>query len=364
MKSYNHLFERLIDENNIRLAIKNASKNKHNRPVVQEKLKDIDKLVKYIQYILINNLFKPRKHKVKIILDGSSKKEREIIQPDFCPEQIIHHAVINVLKSIFMKGMYYYSCGSVPDRGGMHGKRYIEKAVKNDPVNTQYVAKLDIKKYFKNIKHDILKAMLKKIIHDKRFLNVLFIIIDSYPNGLPLGYYTSQWFANFYLQGLDWFIKQILKIKYYVRYMDDMVLLSKTKDQLKYAVCAIRFYLFKKLGCFIKENEQIFPLAENRSSHARCIDFMGYKFFRNYTLLRKTLALRIIRKTNRVKIKRKRTWYDALQLTAYFGWIKHTDTYKKVYKKRFTDNKIYMNENKKIISFHSRMKEQLVLMAA
>lgn len=363
MKSYNHLYEKLVNENNIRLAIKNASKNKRKRKIVQECLKDEEKLVHDTIYILDNDLFKPRDHKVKIINDGPSHKQREIIQPDFQNEQIVHHAIINVLSPIFMKGMYEYSCGSLPGRGAHHGKKYIEKVIRKDKENTQYVAKMDVKKFFKNVKHNILKSMLRKLIHDERFLNILFIIIDSYEDGLPLGYYTSQWFANFYLTVLDRFIKHTLKIKYYVRYMDDMVLFAKSKEILHKAVLLINIFLKEKLGCWLKENYQIFPFAETRKDNARCVDFMGFKFYRNYTILRKHLMFKMCRKVNKIKKKAKQTWYDSVQLMSYYGYIKYTDTYDSLFKPRVIDKGIYISDTKKIISFHAKQQNKLQLAA-
>lgn len=133
MKSYNHLFEKIIDEDNIRLAIYEAAKKKKKRKDVQNVLNNIEYHIKKIKYILENNLFKPRKHRPKIIDDGFAHKKREIIQPDFKYEQIIHHCVMQVLIPIFSKSLYKYTCGSIPNRGIPYGKKHIEKCIKPDP---------------------------------------------------------------------------------------------------------------------------------------------------------------------------------------------------------------------------------------
>lgn len=356
MKSYNHLFEKLIDPEIIRQAIYNASNHKTSRDIVKNVLNNINYYIYKTIYILKNNLFKPRKHKSKIISDGPSQKEREIIQPDFAFEQIIHHAVMIILKPIFMKGMYEYNCGSIPKRGNMYGKRYIERIIKKDYKNTQYVSKLDIKKFFQNVDNNILKNKLAKIIHDKRFLNILFIIIDSYENGIPLGYYTSQWFANFYLATLDRYIKQTLRIKYYIRYMDDIVLFADIKEILHDANIKIMNFVKYNLGLTIKQNYQIFKLAHKKYKHMheRFLDYMGYRFYRQYTTLRKSIMLKLTRKVNKIKKKTNRTWYDYTQLMSYYGWIKHTDTYNSLFKKALTNNKIYIKNAKNVISFHSK----------
>ena len=328
MKSYNHLFEKIIDSENIRKAIRQSSKRKRDRKVVQQVLQNEDHYIKVIQDILTNDKFTIRKHTPKIIDDGFQHKQRKIIQPDYKYEQIIQHALMQVLIPIFERGMYTYSCGSIPNRGNSYGKKYIEKIIKKDKINTQYVLKIDIKKFFENIDHEILKKKLERIIHDKKVLKVLYTIIDSYDDGLPLGYYTSQWFANFYLQELDCFIKQNLRVKYYIRYMDDMVLFASNKEELYYAKEAIESFVNLKLNLELKSNYQIFKLAKNKNDSGRCLNFMGYKFYIDKTILRKNIMLKTTRKISKILKKNKCTWYDATQLMSYYGWIKNTNSYK------------------------------------
>lgn len=360
MKSYNHLFEKIIDVENIRKAIHQSSKRKKTRREVQQVLNNEDYYIQVVRYLLINDKFNIRKHVPKIIDDGFQHKQRKIIQPDYKYEQIVQHALMQVLIPIFKKGMYEYCCGSIPKRGNSHGKKYIEKVIKKDKVNTKYVLKIDIKKFFDNIDHDILKNKLKRIIHDEKTLNLLYKIIDSYDKGLPLGYFTSQWLANFYLQDLDYFIKQTLGIKYYVRYMDDMVLFASNKEELHYARKAIENYIATKLNLKLKHNYQVFRIANNKKDNARCLNFMGYKFYMEKTILRKNIMLKTTRKIRKILKKKKCTWYDATQLMSYYGWIKHTNSYT-FFTEFFTDNKLYINELKKKVSNHQKylnMKEE------
>lgn len=359
MKSYNHLFEKITDEDNIRLAIHNASKKKKKRKDVQQVLNNIDYHIKKVKYILENNLFKPRKHRPKIIDDGFAHKKREIIQPDFKYEQIVHHCVMQVLIPIFSKSLYAYTCGSIPKRGNSYGKKYIEKCIKSDPVNTQYIGKLDIKKFFKNVNLTILKQKISKIIHDSKALKLIYTIIDSYDNGLPLGFFTSQWFANFFLQDLDYYIKQQLEIKYYVRYMDDMVLFADSKEKLHDAVHSIQQYLKNILDLELKSNYQVFKLAKNKKDHARALSFMGFVFYTCKTTIRKNIMLKGTRKIGRIKKKGKCTWYDAVQLMSSYGWIKHSNTYG-MFNKYYTQNNIYIGDLKYKISKHQKtLNEQM-----
>lgn len=191
-----------------------------------------EKYINKLQYLLTTKTYVIPKHRPIKILDTSSRKERTIIKPYYCYEQILHHAIVMTLKPMFMHGMYEYNCGSVPGRGGTYGKKYIEQYIRKNPAEIKYCVKLDIHHFFQSIPHDRLKALLHKKIRDPDMLWLLDYLIDSYEDspgrGIPLGYYTSQWLANFYLQGLDHYIKE-LGAKGYVRYMDDMVFSDGTK---------------------------------------------------------------------------------------------------------------------------------------
>ena len=136
------------------------------------------------------------------IYDGITRKQRTIIVPKY-KEQIVHHMVINVLNPIFIHGMYEHSYGSIPGRGAHKGMKLIKKWIKHDAKNIKYCLKMDIRKFFDSVPHDSIKEKFTLLIHDKKFINLLYEIIDVIDNGLPLGFYTSQWFANWYLQDLD-----------------------------------------------------------------------------------------------------------------------------------------------------------------
>ena len=127
MKSYNHLFEKLIDYDNLYKAILNAARNKKDRPDVKKVLNKINRYIYRLQDILSEGKLKIRKHKAVKINDGINAKKRLIIKPDFIFEQIIHHALVQVLSPIFLKSMYVWSCGSLPKRGGLYGKKYLKK---------------------------------------------------------------------------------------------------------------------------------------------------------------------------------------------------------------------------------------------
>ena len=316
MKSYNHLYEQFISEDNIKLAITNACKHKASRKRFRELKENPDKNIKWIRHYAEN--FKNCYHKPIVIYDGIQRKKRTIIVPKF-KEQIVHHMVVNVLKPIFMKSMYEHSYGSIPKRGATLGRKRIEKWLK-DRKNTKYCLKMDIKKYFDSIPHTLIKQRSAELIHDERFLNVLLEIVNVNDKGIPLGFYTSQWFANWYLTDLDHYIKEQIGAKYYIRYMDDMIIFGSNKRKLHRMKDDIEREL-SKLGLELKENWQVFPLE------CRNLDFMGFRFFRNRVTLRKSILRKARRKALRIHNKDKPTLHDAKQMLSYLGWIKQTDTY-------------------------------------
>ena len=160
-------------------------------------------------------------------------------------------------------------------------------------------------------------------------LNLLFRIIDATEIGLPLGFYTSQWFANFYMQTVDHFIKEKLGAKYYIRYMDDMVIFGANKKELHRTRDSIAVYLWHELGLEMKENWQVyrFSYIKDGKEHGRDLDFMGFRFYRNRTVLRRNIMLKSTRKAKKLSKKDKATIYDIRQMMSYLGWLDYTDTY-------------------------------------
>lgn len=363
MKSYNHLFEKIINYNNLKTAIYNSSKRKRKRADVRRVFENMDKYIKKIQRLLTERTYKIQPHNAIRIFDGSSHKERLIIQPKYIFEQIIHHAVAQVLQPILMKGMYDFSCGSIPKRGGHYGKRYIEKFIKrHNNSEIKYCLKLDITHYYQSVDVNILKEKLRKIIHDEDALYVIDLILDSnkaiYNNteidmGLPIGYYTSQWFANFYLQEFDHFVKEQLHAKCYVRYVDDIVMFGRNKKQLHKDFERIKEYLAEH-HLQIKPNWQIFRFdyIKDGQRRGRPLDYMGFRFYRDKTTLRRSIMLKATRKANKIKNKKSLTWFDSSQILSYLGWFIHTDTYN-VYKK-FIRPYVNVSVCKKVLSIRQQ----------
>ena len=323
MKTYKHLMEQIASEENIRAAILNASKRKRNRKDVKEVLEHIDYHVAAVQKILLSGNYKARVDEVCIVNEGTHHKVRRIRKPHFKYDQIIHHCIIQVLQPLLTAPMYEYSCGSIPTRGAHYGKKSIEKWLSNDIKNTKYVFKMDIKHFYESIDQNVLKAMLRQKIKDKQAIALIEAVIDGCEKGLPLGNYTSQWFANFMLTPLDHYIKEQLHAKYYIRYMDDIVIFGGNKKELHKMHLAIEKYLKDNLHLRIKENWQVFRFEYK--GKGRPLDFMGWQFYREKTILRKSIFIRIMRKAK--KVGKHTTIKGAQGMVSYMGYIKHTDSY-------------------------------------
>lgn len=322
MKSYNHLWEQLVDKNNIISGIVNAASGNMKRDELKRMKANPEQYVNEIKNILEDYEIQP--HTPKQINDGITAKIRTIVVPTV-REHIVQHCVMNILKPIFMKGMYEHSYASTPGRGCHRGRKQIEKWLKKDPENMKYCLKLDIRKYFESIDQTVLLKKLATKIHDKKFLDLLTKIVHTADSGLPLGFYTSQWFANWLLQGLDHYIKEGLKAKFYIRYMDDMVIFDADKTRLHQIKDSIKEFL-SQMGLKLKPNWQIFKLADK--SRGRPLDFMGFKFFTYKITLRKSILRKARRKALAIKHKGHYTIYDARQMLTYLGWLKYSNTYR------------------------------------
>lgn len=247
-------------------------------------------------------------------------KERLIFRLPYYPDRITHHAIMNIMEpiwtNIFIKQTY--SC--IKDRG-IHNVAYdLKKVLNMYPEQTKYCLKMDIRKFYPSIDHNILyNDILTKKIKDKKLLTLLKEIIYS-ADGVPIGNYLSQFFANLYLTYFDHWVKEELKCKFYFRYTDDIVILSDNKDYLHNVLVSIKTYLKEVLKLKLKPNYQIFPVV------SRGIDFVGYKFFHTHTLIRKSIKIRLFRLIAKYKKKKISRTELKRRIQAYLGWLKYCDS--------------------------------------
>lgn len=380
MKTVKNLWKDIITDENIEASFYEASKGKRKRDDVSKILNNIDYHVSVVKKMLIETTkndttkgYVPRISSQTIINEGSRKKLRKIDKPKFKYDQVVHHAVMRQLSKHIIKSMYAHVYGSVPKRGAHSGKNTIEKWLKNDVKGTKYCAKLDIRHFYESVNHDVIKKLMNKKIKDDYLKEVLSRIIDCHIDktivfknddgtekcvntGLPLGFYTSGWIGNWLLQSLDYFIKQNLRVKYYIRYMDDMVLFGPNKKKLRNDVKEIERFLNEKLCLLLKYNHQVFRFdcysKKKKKQIGRPLDFMGFVFYRNRTVLRKSILLKITRKANKISKKKKVSWRDATSMMSYMGYISNTNSYNVFVE--YIKPKVNIQELKRKISIHSK----------
>jgi len=317
MKRYNNLYKKIYDIENIKLAHKNAKKGKSHYSEVKIIENNPDKYFNEIHKILKYKTFKNSKYKMFTKIDNG--KRREIFKLPYFPDRIIHHSIMNILEPIWMKIFITDTYSSLKNRGIHKGVKRIKNALK-DRENTQYCLKMDVKKFYPSVDHNILKQIIRRKIKDKDLLWLLDEIIDSV-NGVPIGNYLSQYFGNLYLAGLDHWLKEQKRCKYIFRYCDDICVLHSDKKYLANLRKEISEYLIVKLKLTLKENWQIFPVD------VRGIDFLGYRFFHDYTLLRKSTAIRFKKRIKSIKKNYKTlTPINILSgIMSYWGWMKYAD---------------------------------------
>lgn len=320
MKRKGHIYEEICKTETIKFAIQNAARNKRKRFFVRKVADNPDYYAEEIRRMLVDKTFVPREYERMELYDGIRRKKRMISKPCFYPDQVIHWAIYIGIREWIYKGFYYFACGSIPGKGVHFGKHYVEKWIRSDRKNTKYYLKLDIHHFYPSIDTHRLVAKLKRRFKDDDLIELLELILYE-DDGLPIGMLLSQVFANYYLQDFDHWMKEDRKVKYYIRYMDDMVIFGSNKKKLHQLRVDIDKRLRSVEGLQLKGNWQVCKLE------AEPLDFMGFRFYRNRTTIRKSIMLRIARRAKRISKKKKITHKDAAAIISYMGWVKASDSY-------------------------------------
>lgn len=344
MKRVGHLFEQVYDMENLKLAHQNAKKGKGWYKEVIEIDKNPDLHLKKLQDMLKNKTYKTSEYEIFIKKDGL--KEREIYKLPYFPDRICQWALMLVIEPYLLNTFTKDTYSAIPGRGIHLCLKRLQKAIQTDIPNTQYCLKLDVKKFYPSINHDVLKRKYRRLFKDKHLLWLIDEIIDSTEGdtGIPIGNYLSQYSGNFYLSQFDHWIKEDKRIKYYFRYMDDVVILGDSKKELHQLRREIERLFNQRLGLTVKDNWQVFPTFK------RGIDFVGYRFFLNYTLLRKSTAKQYKRKMTSIMKKIQRgddmNYSEWCSINSYYGWLKFCNGFRLYEKysnplKRFERNYYY-----------------------
>jgi len=335
MKTHNQIYKKMYSLENINFSYKKARKGKSKEDYVKNFEQNLEENLKNLQYELILKTYKPHGLRRFIVRDPKTRT----IHSSLFIDRIVHHIIVHILEPIFEKVFIYDSFASREDKGThLAIKRFCEfmrrvsqngRLVKNAFNNNQiigYCLKADIKSYFDNVDHEILINIIKKKINDEEAIKLIRKVLYNFKGkdegkGMPLGNYTSQFFANVYLNELDYFIKHELKVKYYIRYVDDFVILHKSKKRLNYLKNRIEGYLFNRLKLKLHPTKsKILPLRNG-------ITFLGYRIFYHYKLLIK----RNMKFAKRKIIMLKNKELDEQKFIEFFkgweGYAKWANTY-------------------------------------
>lgn len=317
MKRLGNIFDKIISVENLVLAEQKARKGKGFQRGIKFFDKNADKLIAQLHYDLENNLIQPPKYHTKTIFEP---KERLIFVMEYYPHRIIQHAILNILEPMFLKHFISQTYASIKGKG-INGVRITMQKYLKDVKNTKYCLSFDIKKCYPSINHDVLKALVRKKVKDKRVLNLIDMYIDS-ADGLPIGNYLSQFLANYYFSFFDHYVKEVLRDKYYIRYMDDGRILSASKKRLHYVLNECKAYLERELKVKMKGNYQIFPIDK------RGIDFVGFRFYHGYTLIRKRIKKNLCRKVAKINhYKMTITNKERkMMIASWIGWCKYSNS--------------------------------------
>ena len=262
--------------------------------------------------------------------DQCAGKNREICEPRLWPDQYIHHMLIRSITPQMMRGMDPFCCGSIRGRGIRKGSESISGWMKSDLKGTRYCMELDIHHFYDSIRPVYVMTRLRQLIKDRRVLSVAESIMAE---GVLIGLYPSQWFANTLLQPLDRMIRSA-GIAHYVRYMDNLVIFSPNKRKLRKLKSKIDEWL-GQIDLRLNSNWQIYP------TRSRLPQALGFRYGRGYTLIRKRNKLRLTRQISKFKRKLRKngriSFKLACSLLSRIGQLKRCCNYY-FYKKYYPEH--------------------------
>lgn len=309
-----NVFELIFSMENLHAALEDASSGRrYQRDVLEYNMDAYEKLTELREEIL-NGSYEIEEY---FIFYVHEPKLRMIMSIKF-KHRVVQWAIYRIVNPMLVPGYISDSYGCIPGRGSLSAmkclRRWVDMVAKQE--DDWYYLKLDISKYFYRICHRILKEILAKKVKDKRLLEVLYKIIDCnhtpfglppgkkpeevpleerlFDVGMPIGNLLSQMFANLYLDQLDQFCKRVLRIKFYVRYMDDVIILCNSKAQLHEWKVKINNFLNTELELNLNEKTCIRPIGQG-------IEFVGYRIWPYKTCLRKSTTLRMKRSLKEIR---------------------------------------------------------------
>lgn len=344
MKTVKNIFEKIIDFENLYLAWESARKGKRYREEVMRFSDNLESNLIDLQNHLIYETYKAGRYRPFYIYEP---KKRLIMALPF-RDRVVQWAIYRQLFPILDRQFIFDSYACRPGKGTQKAINRLQYWLRQTSRKPQkfYYLKLDIAKYFYRVDHGVLEKILRRKIKDKRLLNLLVSIINSEEMkfglplgvdpevcaaadrlenvGMPIGNLTSQMFANLYLHELDLFAKHKLRLHYYIRYMDDIIILHYDKKHLKAVKDEIETFLLENLHLNLNKKTAIRPCAMG-------IEFVGYRVWATHKKLKRNTARKVRRAVKGIKNKRERgeMTQEAFnrRIASYKGILKHCNSY-------------------------------------
>lgn len=313
MKRKNNLYQEICKIENIISAFNEVCRNTKNKKKVQNYKQYKSIYISRIYNVLNNKNYKVGKYNVFTIYEP---KERRIVSQNLMDKVINHLVARYILYPVIMPCLIDQNVASRKGKGTKKGLEYAKVYDKKCKIKYKdyYILKFDISKFFASINQEILKEKIKKKIKDKEALDIVFKIISSEEQGLGIGSMTSQCLAIFYLNDLDHFIKEKLKIKYYIRYQDDGLIFHESKEYIKSC--------FKEIERFLDKEH----LKLNNKSRI-------YKYTNNFIFLGRNRKGKYAKYRNiRRKIEYRKNLYESGKVNL-IGYINTINCYKNIVKK-------------------------------
>lgn len=268
MRRAGNLIAQVADYDNIALAFTRAARGKWNRPDIQAFSRAADQEIRQLRNHVLKGALPLGNYR---FFEISDPKPRVISVAPF-RHRVLHHALMNICGPYFERAAYYHSYACRRGKGSLAALHFLRSHMS---AHGWYL-KMDVRKYFDSVDHSILLDQCNRLFKDRHVLALIAAIVESYEvspgKGLPIGNLSSQYFANHYLSPLDRYIKENIRARFLVRYMDDLLIWNSSREVLKANRQLIEEYAGEKLGLRFK-------IAQvNRQNVG--IPFLGYRVFR------------------------------------------------------------------------------------
>jgi retron-type reverse transcriptase len=326
-KTYNGLFEKIYTFENLYSAYLKARRCKRYRKEVLIFSRNVEEELLTLQEEISLGTYTTGRYRRFLVFEP---KKREISALPF-RDRVVHHAIHSIIEPLFERRFIFDSYGCRVGKGTHAGSARLVNFLRRAQRvwGVVYCMKADISKFFPSVDHEALKKIIRRTIRCNRTLHLIEEIIDSIPGGkgIPIGNLTSQLFANVYLDELDHFIKEKLRVKFYIRYMDDFVILNEDKIRLHKWKSDIETFLKEELRLNFNAKTSIFPISQG-------VDFLGYRTWPTHKLLRKRSVIGMRRKLKKLSERYRKgtvTLKDIRPVIAsWLGHAKHANSYNAV----------------------------------